>query len=214
MQAGEDLFTEGEGYTEDDEEEDDEFKQPVGSYEDFESSSNGAPPNFNWLDTSLVEGEGTALQSPVFQPTSHHLASYGNSRSALSASRGRVSPAASASGARSPHSRRSGHHRDRDHYPRQPRWHFGIRSSSPPMEVMLELYRTLEALGIQWRQKRGVWAASQEESTAALQAAEQLAYSQHPDPSAGDSYEGESRENLDVYYIECRWRVRNCVVCG
>ncbi|GAA6022983.1 hypothetical protein JCM10207_007739 [Rhodosporidiobolus poonsookiae] len=31
------------------------------------------------------------------------------------------------------------------------RWHFGIRSRSEPMEVMLEIYRTLKALKMEWR---------------------------------------------------------------
>ncbi|GAA5831496.1 hypothetical protein JCM11251_004044 [Rhodosporidiobolus azoricus] len=31
------------------------------------------------------------------------------------------------------------------------RWHFGIRSRSEPMEVMLEIYRTLKTLGMEWR---------------------------------------------------------------
>lgn len=31
------------------------------------------------------------------------------------------------------------------------RWHFGIRSRSPPMEVMLEIYKTLKSLGFEWR---------------------------------------------------------------
>lgn len=81
------------------------------------------------------------------------------------------------------------------------------------MEVMLELYRTLEALQIQWRQKRGVWAATQAESDTARKAAEQLAHAQVNEPNGGDSYDGEPRENLDIYYIECRWRIRNAVVC-
>lgn len=33
------------------------------------------------------------------------------------------------------------------------KWHFGIRSRSPPMEVMLEIYRTLKALGMEWKEK-------------------------------------------------------------
>lgn len=33
------------------------------------------------------------------------------------------------------------------------KWHFGIRSRSPPMEVMLEIYRTLRALGMEWKEK-------------------------------------------------------------
>ncbi|BGP36969.1 Protein kinase [Rhodotorula kratochvilovae] len=34
------------------------------------------------------------------------------------------------------------------------RWHFGIRSRSEPMEVMLEIYRTLKALKMEWRVRR------------------------------------------------------------
>ena len=33
------------------------------------------------------------------------------------------------------------------------RWHFGIRSRSNPMEIMLELYRTMQALGMEWCNK-------------------------------------------------------------
>lgn len=35
------------------------------------------------------------------------------------------------------------------------RWHFGIRSRSEPMEVMLEIYRTLKALKMEWKAKKG-----------------------------------------------------------
>lgn len=38
----------------------------------------------------------------------------------------------------------------------KPRWHFGIRSRSPPMEVMLEIYKTLQLLGMEWRKKDGI----------------------------------------------------------
>lgn len=38
----------------------------------------------------------------------------------------------------------------------RPRWHFGIRSRSPPMEVMLEIYKTLSVLGMQWKRKDGI----------------------------------------------------------
>lgn len=33
------------------------------------------------------------------------------------------------------------------------RWHFGIRSRSEPMEVMLEIYRTLKTLKMEWKAK-------------------------------------------------------------
>ncbi|KIY64182.1 Pkinase-domain-containing protein [Cylindrobasidium torrendii FP15055 ss-10] len=32
-------------------------------------------------------------------------------------------------------------------------WHFGIRSRSPPMEIMLEIYKTLKQLGMEWKEK-------------------------------------------------------------
>lgn len=38
----------------------------------------------------------------------------------------------------------------------KPRWHFGIRSRSPPMEVMLEIYKTLQLLGMEWKVKENV----------------------------------------------------------
>ncbi|ORX33523.1 putative SNF1A/AMP-activated protein kinase [Kockovaella imperatae] len=38
----------------------------------------------------------------------------------------------------------------------RPKWHFGIRSRSPPMEVMLEIYKVLNSLGMQWRRKEGI----------------------------------------------------------
>lgn len=38
----------------------------------------------------------------------------------------------------------------------RPKWHFGIRSRSPPMEVMLEIYKTLAVLGMQWKRKEGI----------------------------------------------------------
>lgn len=33
------------------------------------------------------------------------------------------------------------------------RWHFGIRSRSEPLEVMLEIYKVLKTLGFEWKQK-------------------------------------------------------------
>ncbi|KAF8311847.1 hypothetical protein DL93DRAFT_2082774 [Clavulina sp. PMI_390] len=239
--TGEDLFTEGEGgYTEDDDDDEDGGLNGVESGEFDSSVSNGATShNFHWLDTSLVHNANSASSatmtglsgSPAYQGGNHHLAHYANSRSALNASSSRTRVPLSPSGpggtavptSHSHSSRRTGRHgqKDKDHYPRQPRWHFGIRSSSPPMEVMLELYRTLEALQIQWRQKKGLWSASREESHAALVALEQGLHGEDVvanggDPgsaaAAGDSYEGEPRENLDVYYVECRWRVRDTVL--
>lgn len=34
------------------------------------------------------------------------------------------------------------------------KWHFGIRSRSPPMEILLEIYKTLKVLGMEWLEKK------------------------------------------------------------
>ncbi|KAF4586577.1 Protein kinase [Pleurotus pulmonarius] len=34
------------------------------------------------------------------------------------------------------------------------KWHFGICSRSPPMQIMLEIYRTLKMLGMEWKQNK------------------------------------------------------------
>jgi carbon catabolite-derepressing protein kinase len=63
-------------------------------------------------------------------PEQHHLASYASARRAW------------------PVAKEKKQHRTK--------WHFGIRSRSPPMEVMLEIYRTLKTLGMEWREKKNL----------------------------------------------------------
>ncbi|KAF8079306.1 snf 1 [Lyophyllum atratum] len=65
-------------------------------------------------------------------PEQHHLTSYVSARRS----------GASASG--------------REKKQHKTKWHFGIRSRSPPMEVMLEIYRTLKALGMEWKEKKNL----------------------------------------------------------
>jgi carbon catabolite-derepressing protein kinase len=67
---------------------------------------------------------------PEQLPEPHHLASYANAKRST------------------PVEKKEKKHRTR--------WHFGIRSRSPPMEVMLEIYRTLKTLGMEWREKRNL----------------------------------------------------------
>lgn len=73
-------------------------------------------------------------------------------------------------------------------------WHFGIRSMSPPMEVIHELYRSMQRLGIEWREKRGIWASSPER-----------------DVELGP-VEWAGKDDLDIYTIDIRWRKRAVVV--
>ncbi|CAE6362500.1 unnamed protein product [Rhizoctonia solani] len=70
------------------------------------------------------------------------------------------------------------------------KWHFGIRSRSPPMEVMLELYNTLKALGWEWREKPN------------LGKKKALAPGEEADP----------REDSDIFFLETRCRINDVVV--
>ncbi|KAK0553381.1 Protein kinase [Tilletia horrida] len=81
--------------------------------------------------------------------------------------------------------------------PRRPRakWHFGIRSRSPPMEIMLELYRTLQRLGMEWRVKAS--SATNERSGRNGQGSEG-----YDDPSKGE----------ELFFLETRWTVNNVQV--
>lgn len=90
------------------------------------------------------------------------------------------------------------------------KWHFGIRSRSPPMEVMLEIYRTLKMLGMEWKEKRnlgglgGIRPQRQRPSTngARIERAKELDGNDTVDLRAAAS----------VYFIETRARVQDVVV--
>ncbi|KAF8306917.1 Pkinase-domain-containing protein, partial [Clavulina sp. PMI_390] len=84
-------------------------------------------------------------------------------------------------------------------------WHFGIRSVSPPMEVMTELYYSLKALGIEWREKRGPWIAD-----ADCCSPEDAIYGGVPFVH-DEALRGASKDDLDIFTLELRWRKRNIV---
>lgn len=240
--------------TEDDEDEDDEFDESINwnSAHDIRLLDTSIVEGGGG---GTGEGNGPL---PLFLPADHHLASYANMRNA---SKGRGSPARSitpsskprsyhwrhnahASSSSHPHSNSNSHspaavaslpyqkqHRHHHHQHKASKWHFGIRSSSPPMEVMLELYRTLEALGLEWREKKGIWAATAAASSfsesedwmgESVSSTAAVAGSAVPplrsrsrsmeESNASDSYDQQTRDDLDIYYIECRWRMRNVVV--
>ncbi|CUA70674.1 carbon catabolite-derepressing protein kinase [Rhizoctonia solani] len=92
-----------------------------------------------------------------------------------------------------PHNRERRHSRHPTHTNGQksksPRWHFGIRSRSPPMEVMLEIYQTLKTLGMEWREKPGLNIIGRPEDEGAP-----------------------GKDGKDIYYVETRCRIRDVVV--
>ncbi|KAE9407418.1 Pkinase-domain-containing protein [Gymnopus androsaceus JB14] len=69
-------------------------------------------------------------------PEQHHLSSY------VSAKR-----SASDFGAK---------RRSRPGDPHRTKWHFGVRSRSPPMEIVLEIYKTLKVLDMEWVEKKSL----------------------------------------------------------
>ncbi|PWN35183.1 Pkinase-domain-containing protein [Meira miltonrushii] len=116
------------------------------------------------------------------------------------------------------------------------RWHFGIRSRSPPMEIMLELYRTLQVLGMEWREKpkdREARIAAEKEALS-----KQSMDGQNGEENPDDETKHHAEENKDehksrshhngkngksnaqtdqtngeeLYFIETRWIVNQIVV--
>jgi carbon catabolite-derepressing protein kinase len=122
-------------------------------------------------------------------PEQHHLTSYASAK--------RAPPAA----------KEKKQHRTK--------WHFGIRSRSPPMEVMLEIYRTLKTLGMEWREKKdlgglgngnvhlnGHTSGRRRNGHGRIERAREYDGAGHVDLKAAAS----------VYFIETRVRVQDVVV--
>ncbi|KAF7971023.1 hypothetical protein HWV62_22215 [Athelia sp. TMB] len=87
------------------------------------------------------------------------------------------------------------------------KWHFGIRSRSPPMEVMLEIYRTLKALGMEWKEKRnlgglGGLAAQRPREDGKIERATEWDGSGYVDLKAA----------AGIYFVETRARVQDVVL--
>lgn len=87
------------------------------------------------------------------------------------------------------------------------KWHFGIRSKSPPMTVMLEIYRTLQTLGFEFKRK-DLHSSTLEEPV-------------EDDPGETESEKRRRRRKAeeekvkqaqDLYFIETRCRLDNVVV--
>ena len=87
----------------------------------------------------------------------------------------------------------------------KPRWHFGIRSRSPPLEVMLEIYKTLQTLGFEWKQK--------EDPPDVGLNIEGLS---DEDPKKRRRREEEERVKTaqGLFYVEARCRMDDVMVCN
>ncbi|KAH9977846.1 kinase-like domain-containing protein [Lactifluus volemus] len=122
-------------------------------------------------------------------PEQHHLASYANAKRAW------------------PAVKEKKQHRTK--------WHFGIRSRSPPMEVMLEIYRTLKTLGVEWREKKNLGGLGSG-SVHLNGNAGGRRRSGHGKIERAREYDGGGHVDLkaaaSVYFIETRVRVQDVVL--
>ncbi|KAF8837621.1 Pkinase-domain-containing protein [Paxillus ammoniavirescens] len=127
----------------------------------------------------------SSLPLPDQLPEQHHLASYANAK--------RSWPAA----------KEKKQHRTK--------WHFGIRSRSPPMEVMLEIYRTLKTLGMEWKEKRnlgGLGGVRSQRQRSGTNGAPRIERARDLDGSEPVDL----RAAASVYFVETRARVQDVVV--
>ncbi|KZT02060.1 snf 1 [Laetiporus sulphureus 93-53] len=86
------------------------------------------------------------------------------------------------------------------------KWHFGIRSRSPPMEVMLEIYRTLKSLGMEWKSKKDLGGLGGVRSVSGEKA--KISRAPEYDTPANVDFRAAS----SIYFIETRARVQDVVV--
>ncbi|KAF9547781.1 Pkinase-domain-containing protein, partial [Agrocybe pediades] len=120
-------------------------------------------------------------------PEQHHLASYVSAK-------------------------RSGHKEKKQH---RTKWHFGIRSRSPPMEVMLEIYRTLRTLGMEWKEKKnlgGLGGAKAREARMRMLAASGRSSNIERNPEMDGSGGVDLKAAMSIYFVETRARVGDIVV--
>ncbi|KAF9554840.1 Pkinase-domain-containing protein [Agrocybe pediades] len=119
-------------------------------------------------------------------PEQHHLASYVSAK-------------------------RSGHKEKKQH---RTKWHFGIRSRSPPMEVMLEIYRTLRTLGMEWKEKKnlgGLGGAKALEARMRMLAASGRSSNIERNPEMDGSGGVDLKAAMSIYLVETRARVGDIV---
>ncbi|KAF8971933.1 kinase-like domain-containing protein [Flammula alnicola] len=147
-------------------------------------------PGTSVHDAAGVSGPQFAVLNsslPEQLPEQHHLTSY------VSAKR------SGAAGTRD---------REKKH---KTKWHFGIRSRSPPMEVMLEIYRTLRILGMEWKEKKnlgGLGGLKARAARASGKGGANIERNREMDGTGGVDLKAAS----SIYFVETRARVQDVVV--
>ncbi|GAA5955297.1 hypothetical protein JCM3765_003274 [Sporobolomyces pararoseus] len=94
------------------------------------------------------------------------------------------------------------------------RWHFGIRSRSEPMEVMLEIYRTLKTLKMEWKAKArdGVDGVQGEDGEEGVKERERERGEESDKQRRRREEEERIKKAQELYFVETRCRMDDVMV--
>jgi carbon catabolite-derepressing protein kinase len=95
---------------------------------------------------------------------------------------------------------------------RRTKWHFGIRSRSPPMEVMLEIYRTLRALGMEWKEKKNLGGLGNLRAKGLVGGYGRVDKNIERNTDLDGAGEVDLKAAGSIYFVETRARVQDIVV--
>ncbi|KAF9067960.1 Pkinase-domain-containing protein [Rhodocollybia butyracea] len=156
--------------------------EDVEDYDDFEIPAYDSNPEVN----NFAVLNSSLPDQPTEQ---HHLSSYVSAKRSAGSSGGR-------------------RHRQGDSH--RTKWHFGIRSRSPPMEIVLEIYKTLKVLGMEWLEKKTLGGLGGVK-TKVVKAENGGTKIERVKDLDGNG-EVDLRHASSVYFIETRTRVQDVVV--
>ncbi|KAL5533586.1 hypothetical protein ACEPAG_46 [Sanghuangporus baumii] len=92
------------------------------------------------------------------------------------------------------------------------RWHFGIRSRSPPMEVMSAIYASLKSLGMEWKEKKDLGGLCAGHPKARERCAEGNGNVVHIERAREFDGRVDLRAASSIYFVETRARQDDVVV--
>ncbi|PBK92773.1 snf 1 [Armillaria gallica] len=151
---------------------------PVSDDED-DSYSDDSDLGFSSTDSDVEASANFAVLNSSLPPSEHHLTTYASAKRSAG--------------------REKRHHRTK--------WHFGIRSRSPPMEIMLEIYKVLKELGMEWKEKQSLGGLA---GVSTRPGKGGVGIERVKDLDGGGTVD--QKAAAGIYFIETRARAHNVVV--
>ncbi len=151
---------------------------PVSDDED-DSYSDDSDLGFSPSDSDVEASANFAVLNSSLPPSEHHLTTYASAKRSAG--------------------REKRHHRTK--------WHFGIRSRSPPMEIMLEIYKVLKELGMEWKEKQSLGGLA---GVSTRPGKGGVGIERVKDLDGGGTVD--QKAAAGIYFIETRARAHNVVV--